>query len=329
MRRYLAIRLARAVPMVILISVLTFFLLHLAPGGPVGVFSRSPRMTQQDVFRIKEKYGLDQPLPAQYLKWFKTTFIKLDFGRSYITGRPVSEMILERLPATLELMGTAFLIAILLSLLIGVLSALNRGGFFDQLFSIVSVAGMSVPVFWFGLMAILVFSVKLGIAPGGGRETLSETSSLAGRLGHLVLPSCVLAVAYLSTWSQYIRSGLIEAVDQDFIRTARAKGLAEKSVILKHALRSAILPFVAAVSMQVSTLFTGAVITETVFSWPGMGTMFYQGILRQDYTRILGIVVVASLCIILFNAIGDIACYILDPRGRESLEKGFREREPV
>jgi len=286
-------------------------------------------MTQQDVSRIKEKYGLDQPLPVQYLKWFRSTFIELDFGRSYITGRPVSEMILERIPATLELMGTAFITAILMSIVIGVLSALNRGGFFDQLFSMVSVAGMSIPVFWFGLMAILVFSVKLGITPSGGREALSESVSRAGRLPYLILPSCVLAVAYLSTWSHYIRSGLIEALDQDFIRTARAKGLAEKAVVLKHALRCAILPFVASVSMQVSTLFTGAVITETVFSWPGMGTMFYQGILRQDYTRILGIVVVASLCIILFNTLGDLACYILDPRGREGLERGLSGREPV
>jgi peptide/nickel transport system permease protein len=178
-------------------------------------------------------------------------------------------------------------------------------------------------------MAILVFSVKLGVLPSGGRGPVAETASAGRRLSHLVMPACVLALAYFSTWSRYIRAGLVETVNEDFIRTARAKGLAEKAVILKHALRSAVLPFVAAVSMQVSTLFTGAVITETVFAWPGMGTMFYQGIQRQDYTRIMGVVVVASLCIILFNTLGDLTCFLLDPRGRSHWEDGTRGKEPA
>jgi len=273
-------------------------------------------MTQEDVIRTKENLGLNEPLYLQYFYWFKSTFLKLDFGKSYITGRPVSEMILERLPATLELMGTAFLIAIMASLLFGVISAMNRGRVLDQIFSVVSIAGMSIPVFWIGLMAILIFSIKLGIFPTGGRSSIGEAFSLKDHLIHLVLPASVLALAYFSTWSQYIRTGLIETFSGNFIRTARAKGLRKSGIIFKHAMRNAVLPAVAAISMQVSTLFTGAVITETVFSWPGMGRLFYEGLQRHDYPRVLGVVVIASLCIIVFNIIGDFVCIMLDPRTR-------------
>lgn len=320
MKRYLLKRVLRAVPLVILISMVVFLLLHIAPGGPVGIFSRGPRMTEEDVARIREELGLDKPLPLQYLYWFKSTFLQLDFGRSYITGRPVSEMILQRIPATFELMGTAFLLALIFSFLIGALSAVYEGRLLDQVFSMFSIAGMSVPVFWMGLMAILLFSVKLGVLPAGGRGPVGEAASFKDHLAHLILPSSVLALAYLSVWSRYIRSGLIEAFGEDYIRTARAKGMSEAGVIFKHAMRGGIISFVAAVSMQVSTLFTGAVITETVFSWPGMGLMFYHGIQRQDYTRILGVVVIASLFIIIFNILGDITCFILDPRSRGSID---------
>ena len=315
MYRVIAYRLIRIVPLVIAVSLVTFMLLHLAPGGPAGILSGNPRISDRDIARIKENMGLDQPLPLQYLRWFKSTFLELDFGTSYVTGRQVSDMILERFPATLQLMGTAFLLALIAGLLIGVISALTRGGIIDQLFSMISVAGISIPVFWFGLMAILLFSIKLDLLPAGGMGDI-ETGGVSFK--HLVLPACVLGLAYLSSWGQYIRTGMIETMQLDFITTARAKGLGSPAILLKHALRRSILPAVAAISMQVSTLFTGAVITETVFSWPGMGMMFYQGLQRHDYARVLGIVVIASLVIIIFNFIGDLICILLDPRGREN-----------
>ena len=315
MYRFMAYRVLRIIPLVIAISLITFILLHLAPGGPAGLMTGNPRISDRDIRRIKDNMGLDDPLPVQYLRWFKSIFIELDFGTSYITGRPVAAMILERLPATLQLMGTAFIIALAAGLLIGILSALNRGGLLDQIFSMVSVAGISIPVFWFGLMAILLFSVKLDIFPAGG---MGNVGSSGVSFRHLVLPASVLGLAYLAAWGQSIRTGMIETMKLDFITTARAKGLGSAMIVYKHALRRSILPAVAAVSMQVSTLFTGAVITETVFAWPGMGMMFYQGLQRHDYTRVLGIVVIASLVIILFNLIGDLICVLLDPRGRES-----------
>jgi len=314
MKRYIFIKIARIVPLLVLISVVTFALLHLAPGGPVGIVTDNPKVNESDVERINRNFGLDRPLAVQYVLWFRQVFLRFDFGTSYVTGRPVSEMILERLPATLELMGAAFILALIFGAAIGILSALWRGRFMDNLFSIVSNIGISVPVFWIGLMAIYIFSLRLGLFPAGGRETIGGPGSLGDRLMHLVLPASVLSLAFLASWSRYIRAGLLDAAGEDFIRTARAKGLSERAVILKHALRSAVLPVITIVFLHLPALFTGAVITETVFAWPGMGRMFYEGLQRHDYTRVLGVVIVSSFLIILFNLIGDLLCALADPR---------------
>jgi peptide/nickel transport system permease protein len=314
MKRYIFIKIARIVPLLVLISIVTFALLHLAPGGPVGIVTDNPKVSESDIERINRNFGLDRPLAVQYLLWFRQVFLRFDFGTSYVTGRPVSEMILERLPATLELMGAAFILALMFGAAIGVLSALWRGRFMDNLFSIVSNVGISVPVFWIGLMAIYIFSLRLGLFPAGGRETIGGPGSPADRIMHLVLPASVLSLAFLASWSRYIRAGLLDAVGEDFIRTARAKGLSERAVILKHALRSAVLPVITIVFLHLPALFTGAVITETVFAWPGMGRMFYEGLQRHDYTRVLGVVIVSSFLIILFNLIGDLLCALADPR---------------
>ncbi len=308
-------RLALAVPLVVLVSVVTFALLHLAPGGPAGVVSGNPKMTGEDVARLRENYGLDQSLPVQYLMWFRQVFLRLDFGTSYVTGRPVTVMIAERVPATLELMGAALLLAVLAGGLLAVLTAIRGSERADGIFTVVTTAGISVPVFWLGLIAIYIFSIRLGLLPAGGRAA-GEGVTLAERLRHLALPASVLSIAWLATWSRYLRSGLIDSLGGRYIRTARAKGLDERTVVLKHALRGAVLPAVTVLAMQIPALFTGAVITETVFAWPGMGRLFYEGLQRQDYTRVLGIVVIASILIILMNTAGDLLNMILDPRTR-------------
>jgi peptide/nickel transport system permease protein len=311
---YLLTRLSRVVSILLLVSIVTFSLLHLAPGGPVGVMTSNPKVTGADLERIRESYGLDRPLPVQYLIWFRQVFIRFDFGTSYVTGEPVSRMILERLPATLELMAISFALALILGLLAGVLSALKQGGLIDDIVSIASTAGVSAPVFWIGLMAIALFSVRLGLLPSGGREAVGESGSLLDRARHLVLPVCVLALAYGASWARYMRTSVLEAISSDFVRTARAKGLEERVVILKHVMRNALLPVTTIIFMQIPTLFTGAVITETVFSWPGMGRLFYEGLQRHDYSRIMGIVVIASIAIVFFNLVGDLVCRAIDPR---------------
>ncbi len=314
MKKLMVQRVARIVPLVILISMITFALLHLAPGGPAGLTSGNPRASESDLERIRGNLGLDKPLPIQYILWFQRVFLHFDFGKSYTTGEPVSRMIGERIPATLELMGTAFAIAVVLGLLMGIVSALRRESFIDHLFSVISVAGMSVPVFWLGLIAMYLFSLKLGVLPSGGRETIGSRFDIVDHLRHLVLPASVLSVGFLASWSRYTRAQLLEAIRGDYVRTARAKGLSERAVVWKHVLRNAALPVLTSILMQIPTLFTGAVITETVFSWPGMGRMFYEGVERHDYPRILGVVVVFSFLIIFFNLVGDLLYLAVDPR---------------
>ena len=313
MKRLVLLRLLRTVPLVVLVSILAFSLLHLAPGGPAGLMSRNPKVTGEDLARIRANYGLDRPLAVQYGLWFRRVFLHFDFGRSYVTGQPVSRMILERLPATLELVGAAFLIALVAALLAGSLAATRRGGAVDQCVSLLAAAGMSVPVFWLGLMAIALFSVKTGLLPAGGRAAIGEAGTL-DRLRHLLLPSLVLAFSIFASWSRYVRGAVATALDGEFVRTARAKGLAERTILFKHAMRNALLPVISVVVMQAPLLFTGAVVLETVFAWPGMGRLFYEGLQRHDYPRVLGIAVIASLLIILFNLLGDILCMIADPR---------------
>jgi len=314
MKRYIVSRIARVVPVVILISMATFALLHLAPGGPAGVLSGNARLAESDLARIRENLGLDEPLPLQYFAWVRRVFLRLDFGSSYATGRPVSAMIGERVPATLELMGAAFALALLAAVFLGIVSALRRDGLFDQLASVLSIGGMSLPVFWLGLLAIYLFSLRLGILPSGGRETIGGGGGAIDHLRHLVLPACVLSIGFFASWSRYVRAQLITVMEGDFVRTARAKGLSERAVIGKHALRNAALPVLSVIVMQIPVLFTGAVITETVFSWPGMGRMFYEGLARHDYPMVLGIVVISSFLVLLCNLFGDLLYAAVDPR---------------
>ncbi|MDD3643505.1 MAG: ABC transporter permease [Candidatus Krumholzibacteria bacterium] len=309
-------RLSLAAAVVVLVSIAVFALLHLVPGGPAGIASGNPKTTGGDVARIREQFGVDRPLPVQYLLWFRQVFLRFDFGTSYVTGRPVGRMIAERLPATLELMGSALLLALAAGGALGTLAAVRRGTAVDQVFTLATSAGLSIPVFWLGLAAIWLFSIRLGVLPAGGREPIAAGAGWAGRIAHLILPAAVLAVAWCASWSRYLRAGLVEILDGDFIRTARAKGLAERSVVLKHAMRGAVLPAATVLVMQLPALFTGAVITETVFAWPGMGRLFYEGLQRGDSSRVLGIIVISSLLIVLMNALGDVVCMALDPRAR-------------
>ncbi len=294
----------------------------------MSVMTSNPKVTGADLERIRESYGLDRPLPVRYLIWFRQVFLRLDLGTSYVTGEPVSRMILDRLPATLELVAISFVLALVLSLLAGVLSALKKGTIADDLVSVISTAGISAPVFWIGLMAIALFSLRLGLLPSGGREAITEGGSLIDRLRHLVLPVSVLSLAYFASWTRYVRSSVLEAVRGDFVRTARAKGLNERVVILKHVMRNAVLPIVTIIFMQIPTIFTGAVITETVFSWPGMGRLFYEGLVRHDYSRVMGIVVIVTIIIIFFNLVGDLVCMAIDPRytpfgGERSIDRRY------
>ena len=227
-------------------------------------------------------------------------------------------MIARRLPATLELMGSALLVAVLFGLLVGVLSALRPHSSLDTFLTVASLLVVSIPVFWSGLMAMMLFSVHWGWLPSAGRFTIGVPFSLLDHLRHLVLPSAVLSLVFIATWSRYLRATLQEVLEQDFIDVARAKGLSKTVVVFRHGLRNALAPVLTVVALNLPMLFAGAVIVETVFSWPGMGRLFYDGLNRMDYSRLMAIVFITSLLIAIMNLIVDLVYALLDPRIRYS-----------
>lgn len=316
MARFVLRRLLGIVPLVLLVSLVCFTLMHAVPGGPEGMLAENPKVKPEDLARIRSNFGLDRPVPVQYLSWVERVVLHGDFGVSYATGEPVIEMIARRLPATLELMGSAFLVAVLVGLTAGVLSALKRNTTTESFFTVGSLVVISVPLFWLGLVSVMLFSVKWRLLPPGGAGTLGGPFSMVDHLRHLVLPTIVLSLAFAAGWSRYMRATLSSVLDENYIVVARAKGLSTPAVVLRHALKNSIAPVVTVIAMSVPVLFTGSVIVETIFSWPGMGRLFYEGLMRHDYTRIMGVVFVSSVLVALFNLMADCLYGIFDPRTR-------------
>ena len=312
--RWLFGRLAGAVPVLIGISLILFMVIHLAPGGPMDVYADNPSVTPAALARIAEAYGLNQPLPVQYGRWLQA-MLTGDWGYSIRTGRPVLTEIVERLGPTLLLGGVAMSAALLLSMALGVVAAARAGRWPDRLIGGITLAGLSIPVFWLALVMQLVFSVWLGVLPSGGLQTIGVETA-GDRLAHLIMPATVLAIATTASWSRYIRAGMIGALDQDYIRTARAKGLGETTVLLRHALRNAIIPAVSIIALDLASVISGAVITEAIFGWPGIGSLFVQSMDGRDYPVLMGVLLMGSAAVILANIAADAAQALLDPRIR-------------
>jgi peptide/nickel transport system permease protein len=293
-----------------------FALMHTIPGGPAGMLAGNPKVSPEDAARVRANFGLDQPLPVQYIKWLGRVVFHGDFGHSFVTGEPVLSMIARRLPATVELMGSAFLIALLVGMSIGILSALRPHTSLDTFFTLAALIVISIPVFWSGLMAIMLVCVKWGLLPSAGMVTVGSTASIVDHLRHLVLPSTVLSLVFIASWSRYLRSTLQEVLEKDFIDVARAKGLSKTAVVLRHAVRNAAPPVLTVIALNLPLLFTGAIIVETLFAWPGMGRLFFEGLGRMDYSRLMAIVFITSILITVTNLIVDLIYAFLDPRIR-------------
>lgn len=317
MGQYVARRLMQAIPLLIGVSILGFAIMQLAPGGPLAVYTLNPTVSAQDMERIKHIFGLDQPMHIQYLKWTKGMFAG-NWGYSFFGSRPVRDIILERIPATVELMGTSMAFAIIIGVLIGTLGAVKRYSAFDYLASTGAMFALSFPTFWFGLMAIYIFAEKLHMFPSGGMMTMGGAGGLADRLHHLVLPALVLGLVMVAEWSRYTRSSLLEVLNQDYIRTARGKGLRERSVLFRHAMRNALIPLVVLMGLQLPMLFGGALITESVFSWPGMGRLFIDSLSSRDYPVLMAMVVVTAVIVVIGNLLADLLAAAVDPRIRLS-----------
>ncbi|KUK36339.1 MAG: Oligopeptide transport system permease protein AppB [Thermacetogenium phaeum] len=317
--RYAVKRGSRLLPLLFGISVLAFLLVHLSPIDPVELYlgkEESGLMNAEDLARLRASWGLDRPLPVQYFFWLSRT-LRGDLGTSHLTGRPVLHVIGERLPATLALMGTGYLIIIAVSIYLGVVSAKKQGSLFDYACTTVSFALYSTPNFWLALILIYIFSLKLNILPVcGTASSRATTFSFLEFLHHLVLPALVLALTTAPWYTRFLRASLLEVLAFDFILVARAKGLPEKAVFFKHALRNALLPFLTLLGMAFPHLVGGSVVIETIFAWPGVGRLLVESALRADYPVLMGLVLLLSIFVALGNLLADLAYAVVDPRVR-------------
>ena len=315
MGRYVLRRLIQTIPLLFAVTLLSFALMKAAPGGPLSIYRESPDLAPEDIAALEEQLGLNDPVPVQYAKWVGN-LVRLDWGYSFVTHEPVLDRIWQRLPATLLLMGVAYILTLLIAIPVGLLAALRQYSWFDYAATGLAFFGISMPVFWFGLLLILTFSVQLGLLPTSGMATVGSGFDLGDRIRHLIMPASVLALVSAAGYSRFIRGSMLEVIHQDFIRTARAKGLREKMVVLRHAFKNAALPFVTLVALDIPDLFTGAVVTETIFAWPGMGRLYIESIGRLDYSVLMAILTVSALLLILSNLLADIVYGLLDPRIR-------------
>ena len=321
MRGYFIRRLLGVIPVFFGITLISFFVIHLAPGKPTDISaSMNPKVSYEVREKLEKIYGLDKPIYVQYGAWIKR-FVTFDFGRSYSDDRPVSEKILERIPVTLLISVSAMLLVLGIGIPLGVLSAVKRNSPLDRISTILVFTGFSAPEFWIALLAMSAFCITLGWLPVSGLKSLDfEYFSAGGKIvdvaRHMVLPVSIAALGSIAGISRYMRSSVIGIMGSDYIRTARAKGLKEGDVIFKHALKNAILPVITILGLSVPGLIGGSVIIESIFAIPGMGRLFYDSVMARDYPTIMGILSIGALLTLLGNLLADAAYSAADPRIR-------------
>jgi peptide/nickel transport system permease protein len=320
MSTYALRRILQTIPIMLIISVLLFFMVRAAPGGPLTAARRNPNITEEQIQKLEEQLGLNRPLPVQYADWIGQ-MLRGDMGQSIKFRRPVSEMIGERIPNTLLLVGLSFLVALLIALPVGILSALKPYSLFDYIATTLTFLGQSLPVYWLGLGLILLFYVTLKnpfngnpLFPGGGMNSFGKEGDLLDTLWHLVLPVTALSLGWSAWYSRFLRSSMLDVLHEDYIRTAHSKGLHKRVVHYSHALKNAILPLVTLMALDLPSLFAGALFVETIFSWPGMGRLFWDAARGRDYPVLLAVVMITAVLIISANILADLVYGLLDPR---------------
>ncbi|MEN2257689.1 ABC transporter permease [Paraclostridium benzoelyticum] len=304
-------RLLNMIPMLFFITIISFILMHLAPGDPLQAYI-SPDMNVEDIERIRESLGLNDPIIVQYFKWLFNT-IQGNLGYSMVNSKPVLDLILERLGPTILLSGSALVISIMISIPVGLISGYKKNSIIDKVLNVVSYIGISIPSFWFAMMLIYVFSIKLNIFPSVGMRTIGVDTTL-DLINHLILPVTVLSFYNLSVYIRYIRSSTIEQLKQDYVTTQYAYGASTKDTLFKHVLKNTLLPVITIFGMSLPSIFTGAFITETIFGWPGMGQLGVNAIFGYDYPVVMGITLFSSAMLIIGNLIADILYAMVDPR---------------
>ena len=319
MFNYVVRRTLQAIPLLILISLILFIILNNAPGGALGPYLQNPHITPADIARLKHNLGLDRPLPYRYVVWLGQV-LRGDLGYSTSNSEPVFQAIIERLPATLELQVSAFIVALALGLSAGIFAAVRPYSLSDYIITTLAFFGQSMPIFWFALMLQLLFAVH-GLQmfgyeirlPSAGISTY-DTFNLGDRLQHLILPTIVLALLQLALYSRFMRSSMLEVIKTDYMRTAAAKGLDQRTVLFKHGLKNALIPIVTVVALALPGLLGGAVVTETIFAWPGSGRMFFNALGQSDISLLMGYLCILAFLVVFSNLLADVMYAWLDPR---------------
>ena len=301
-----------AVPLLLLVSVLVFLLLQAVPGGPLAAYLENPNVRAEDIARLRAVMGLDAPVSVQYARWL-SAFVRGDWGYSYADGRPVLERVLERVPATIELVLSSTVLALLVALPAGMIAATRDRA--AMLARFVTTAGVSLPVFWLGLLLQLLFAIRLGWLPSSGRQSFGATG-LGDRLLHLVLPALVLAAVQGAAWTRYLQRAMRDTLALPFVHAARLRGLPESRLVWRHALPNALGPFVTVVLLDAAMLASGAVVTESVFAWPGVGSLFTESLAKRDYPVLMAFLMVGAFAVVALNLVADLLVRRLDPRTR-------------
>jgi len=314
MPAFLLNRFLQSVVLLVIVSIIGFTVLNLMPGGPMAQYGLDPGMTSDDLERLKEQLGLNRPILVQYFDW-AWRLVQGDWGTSFRDGAPVLSVIGRHIFATLLLMGSSTVIAIAVGTWIGIRGATHRYSAFDYIATIGAMVALSIPTFWFGLVGIYVFSLKLGWLPAGNMYTIGDGSAL-NYLHHLIMPSVVLALVHIAIWSRYMRTATLDVISQEFVKTARAKGVPERRVLMKHVVGNALLPMITLAGVQLPSILTGALVTETVFTWPGMGRLFLDSLGYSDFPVVMGLLMFSAILTIVGNLIADLVVALVDPRIR-------------
>jgi len=320
MGRYIIRRLLQAIPLLFLLTIFMFILLHLMPGGADAVFL-NPRLSPAGRAALRASLGLNDPLWLQYFKWLGNMLVG-NFGSSFATYQPVSQILAVRFPLTLELFGWALLLALIVAIILGVVSAVRHRTITYYVVTTISYFGLSMPIFLFGLLAQDIFGVQLHLLPTSGTNTpgyvFDPFNAFLDHFLHLLMPMMVLSITFIAGWSRYMRSSMLDVIKQDYMRTARAKGVSTFQTLFRHALRNAIIPLITVVALDFGAVAGGATITEGIFNWPGMGLLFIESLESRDYPVLMAMLVLGAVFVIAFNLIADILYAVMDPRIRYS-----------
>ncbi len=323
MARYMARRLIQAIPIVIGVSIIVFLIVYASPGDPTDRF-RTPRVPPEQILALIRSYGLDKPLPEQYLAWVTTFFQPWNidaWGYSFVDGVPVIEKVMRRMPATFLLMGTALVVTVIVAIPIGIIAAVRQYSWTDKIITTSATIGYALPSFLLGTYILYLGGVLAKQWTNGavgfplfGMESLGSRGDPVDIAWHMFMPVLSLAILSIAAWSRYVRSSMLDVLHQDYVRTAKAKGLPRRSVLYKHALRNAMIPIVTLLGLSIPTLIAGAAITETIFSWPGLGSMYVESVGNKDYPVIMALAMLSGIAVILGNLLADVLYGIVDPR---------------